>query len=107
MSEPQDLGARTDRAAEVAAGVSDGGPALHAVPEVPGTGPRLLASMSEVELVLALAATGDLIDAKVTVWEDGDDVADMADWLADACADFADIEDELMRRGFSHNIFCV
>jgi len=62
-----------------------------------------LADRSEVDLILALAETGDLVDAYVTLHEQG---VDTAGELADACADLADIQDELMRRGFSYRTFC-
>jgi hypothetical protein len=57
----------------------------------------------EVELLLALAETGDLIDAYLAAQELGADVADV---LADACAELTVIEDELILRGFSYRIFC-
>lgn len=63
-----------------------------------------LAEMSEVDLMLAVAETGALIEACVSL-QDG--CADEADWLIDACADLAGIEDELMSRGFSHRLFSV
>lgn len=60
-----------------------------------------VADMSEVDLVLALAETGDHVDDLVTRLENGDNVGDL---LARACSGLTDIEDELLRRGFSHQI---
>ncbi|GAB7006235.1 hypothetical protein JCM18899A_37080 [Nocardioides sp. AN3] len=77
-------------------------PAGQAVRKVRQICAEQLADMSEVDLLLALAETGDLIDVYLTFQERG---ADTADELSNACADLADIEDELMRRGFSHRIF--
>jgi hypothetical protein len=70
----------------------------------PGAGAEALASMSEVDLLLTLAEMGDLIEAYVTLHGE---VADVAEELTEACAALADIEDELVRRGFSHRIFCT
>ena len=57
--------------------------------------------MSEVELLLGLAEIGDLIDAHLAEPEAG-----VGAKLSDACAALAEIEDELMRRGFSYRMFC-
>lgn len=58
--------------------------------------------MSEVDLLLALAETGDLLDLYGDLEEHGKEVADA---YARTCAQLTDIEDELMERGFSPAIF--
>jgi hypothetical protein len=60
-----------------------------------------LAGMSEVDLLLALGETGDSLDHLVALLEDGVDAGDRA---TEVCERMTDIEDELMRRGFSYEI---
>lgn len=64
----------------------------------PSPGRERWAALSEVELLLTLAETGDLIDAYLVLQDHG---VDAADDVIEACADLASLEDELVRRGFS------
>jgi hypothetical protein len=65
-----------------------------------------LARLSELDLLFALAEKRDLLASLLALLPEGDDIGDLGDLVNEVCGTVTDIEDELMRRGFTDQILC-